>query len=421
MIAEEMGRRIRDCRVAAGISQVELGGGRYSGSYISHIESGRRKPTTEILDFMAERLGVGREQLGATRDADAVPLGAIEAMIAAQDHVYKYEWAAAARSAERAGDLAAGASLIERVWEARYLQAHAQLNDSQYLAAGQLWQRLAEMGPAQESAGLACQCLAYSSRAYRAHGDLQTAVAMADRALAITEDRVVDDGARVTALLAVISARAAAGQPERTTSAAAELRRRAPSLTGQSRGSVLWQLGALNLHLGQTELGLSELSQARDYLNPQVDLRAWGRLHRTLGHHQVLSGRLDEGRENLGTAAIVLRMAGNPGDLVDLRMSQAQLAWREGDLTTAESLVRHCLGDDLICGNASLLAEVEGLLSRILQEQGREADGREAARRAALAFEEAGLLRGAIAMWHRYADTASTQDGSVTRGLLDLP
>ena len=52
------GSRLRDARLAAGLSQVQLAGSELSASYVSLMEAGRRQPTERVLRLLAERLGV---------------------------------------------------------------------------------------------------------------------------------------------------------------------------------------------------------------------------------------------------------------------------------------------------------------------------------------------------------------------------
>ena len=53
-----LGERVRALRVAAGLTQVELAGGRFSKEYISQIERGKTRPTESTVALLAERLGV---------------------------------------------------------------------------------------------------------------------------------------------------------------------------------------------------------------------------------------------------------------------------------------------------------------------------------------------------------------------------
>src|SRR5438105_7970408 len=53
---EELGERVRRLRVSAGLSQTELAGGRFSKEYVSQIERGKTRPTSDTLAWLAERL-----------------------------------------------------------------------------------------------------------------------------------------------------------------------------------------------------------------------------------------------------------------------------------------------------------------------------------------------------------------------------
>jgi tetratricopeptide (TPR) repeat protein len=64
------GTRIRRARVARGLSQIELAGGRYSGAYISHLENGKRGLSEAAAEFIAARLGTTPEYLVTGRDPD---------------------------------------------------------------------------------------------------------------------------------------------------------------------------------------------------------------------------------------------------------------------------------------------------------------------------------------------------------------
>src|SRR5205809_600866 len=53
-----LGERLRQLRVAAGMTQTELAGDRFSKEYVSQIERGKTRPTTETIEWLAVRLGV---------------------------------------------------------------------------------------------------------------------------------------------------------------------------------------------------------------------------------------------------------------------------------------------------------------------------------------------------------------------------
>src|SRR5438094_6646293 len=53
-----LGERLSQLRVAAGMTQSDLAGERFSKEYVSQIERGKTRPTRETIDWLAERLGV---------------------------------------------------------------------------------------------------------------------------------------------------------------------------------------------------------------------------------------------------------------------------------------------------------------------------------------------------------------------------
>ena len=52
-----LGERLRQRRLAAGLSQGALAGPDLSPSYVSLLEAGKRTPTVEVIASLAERLG----------------------------------------------------------------------------------------------------------------------------------------------------------------------------------------------------------------------------------------------------------------------------------------------------------------------------------------------------------------------------
>src|SRR5437762_6521497 len=53
-----LGERVRQLRVAAGLTQTDLAGERFSKEYVSQIERGKTRPTGETIEWLATRLGV---------------------------------------------------------------------------------------------------------------------------------------------------------------------------------------------------------------------------------------------------------------------------------------------------------------------------------------------------------------------------
>src|SRR5213596_1139891 len=85
-----LGERLRQLRVAGGMTQTELAGDRFSKEYVSQIERGKTRPTPETIRWLADRLGVDAGFLanGVATDERArleAALGRAEALYQAQE------------------------------------------------------------------------------------------------------------------------------------------------------------------------------------------------------------------------------------------------------------------------------------------------------------------------------------------------
>src|SRR6266508_3539556 len=65
-----LGERLRQLRVAAGMTQTALAGDRFSKEYVSQIERGKTRPTRETVEWLAGRLGVDASFLANGVSAD---------------------------------------------------------------------------------------------------------------------------------------------------------------------------------------------------------------------------------------------------------------------------------------------------------------------------------------------------------------
>src|SRR5205809_191608 len=85
-----LGERVRQLRVAAGLTQTDLAGDRFSKEYVSQIERGKTRPTAGTIEWLADRLGVDAGFLasGVATDERARLEGALtraEALYEAQE------------------------------------------------------------------------------------------------------------------------------------------------------------------------------------------------------------------------------------------------------------------------------------------------------------------------------------------------
>src|SRR5690348_13618322 len=59
----DLGRHLRNARVAAGLTQSALAAGEVTAAYISRLEDGQRRPDFELLKRLAKRAGVSMDYL----------------------------------------------------------------------------------------------------------------------------------------------------------------------------------------------------------------------------------------------------------------------------------------------------------------------------------------------------------------------
>jgi transcriptional regulator with XRE-family HTH domain len=78
-----LGERLRQLRVAGGMTQTELAGDRFSKEYVSQIERGKTRPTAETIQWLADRLGVDSGFLANGVSADE--RGRVDAALARCD------------------------------------------------------------------------------------------------------------------------------------------------------------------------------------------------------------------------------------------------------------------------------------------------------------------------------------------------
>ncbi|CAM5268051.1 hypothetical protein STENM223S_00980 [Streptomyces tendae] len=64
-----VGRRVQRLRAERGLTQRQLAEPAYTPAYISTLEAGRVRPSDDALRHLAERLGVGYEELATGRPA----------------------------------------------------------------------------------------------------------------------------------------------------------------------------------------------------------------------------------------------------------------------------------------------------------------------------------------------------------------
>jgi transcriptional regulator with XRE-family HTH domain len=401
----DFGVRLRQLRRERGLSQTELGGEQFTGSYISHLESGRREPTPAVTAFLSERLGVSSFEVypeEVTVNRSAADLETLEHLLAAERAWHDQEWHLATRNAGRAAAVAAASGNVERAWEARFVLAQALLSDGDYGASSRLAKELIEDGVAGRSPSLKSQALSLMSVSTRASGHLTEAITWGARAMEASRGTAVM--LQAEAVMALIAARSEAGDRGHELYELChwlgEMRDEVES--GYSRGLISWTLGTAAFQRKDVVRGIHHLEQALENIAPQRDLRMWSRLQKTIANNRVEAG-LDDVETSLQLAREGLRLVGNPSDLLELHLVEAKLAYRDGLYEKAEALARHCLDEEALHPADHLGGEAERLFGRVCAALGKAREAKEAFARSATRFESAGAFGQASESWHLHA------------------
>lgn len=415
--AVEFGALLREARRKKGLSQVELGGGKYSGSYISHLESGRRTATPEVIEFVSHRLGMSALEWGITAKADAVQIirDPIEDLLVAERAWSDHDWDAALRHASQAAKQARDVGDLPREWESRYVMAQALFASGQFAEAAEEAEQLAEHPTARRYAVARSQALSLASVAHRAADHLGWAVAYGAQAVEASESLPPIIAAE--ALMALVSAMSEAGHsPVESARYLRRLEDLSPQLTSDhSKGMIAWAVGTAEFAAGEVMAGIAHHQRARSLLDARRDLRLWSRFHRSAASCLLGAGIIDGVPELVRTAALGLEILGNVYDRVELRQVEAQLALHQGNPQEALRITSEVLADPVMGAASISRSNTELVRAEALQAMGRDAEAAEQFRLAAESLEREGRMRSAVDAWRR--SLTVSEKGKVDTGL----
>src|SRR6476646_6984840 len=407
-----LGERLRQLRVAAGLTQSELAGERFSKEYVSQIERGKTRPTRETVDWLAVRLGVDAGFLanGLATDERGRLEGALtraEALIEAR----KDEEAAAE-------------------YELLVPQAHAtglaELEVRALLGAGRTQMRLGGLRGAlellNEARGLV-EAGSFSdverAEIFYALGicryqlnSIQTAVALLNEALSLAErSGLPSDKLRSN----ILSWRSRCWRRQRDYEAAREDIERALQLAEdandpQTIGAAYFQASLVADREGHWVLARNYAEKARAVYEELSDRVYVGQLTNNLGGLNFLLGKTDVAIGQLKEAFGIALDTGRDADAAQAVSSLAQIHLRTGSVEQAEEQARHALQLLESAGNEDYLDEVGSaqlVLGRSLLEQGRldEAEGAFTAAEASLG--QLGSASHRAAAWVARGDLAA--------------
>lgn len=403
---DETGERIKQARVARGVSQAELATAvGVSNSYLSHIEAGRRPVSDTILSQIAAALGIDPKRL-----QDGVPADRKEELRLnlnfAEMALRHGNWELAKTSFEELLEKARAMPLERFVDEAgwgvaRSLEATGRLELA--VAAYEELLGKSSLSAAVPRIGVAVALV----RAYREVGDLGRAIDVGERELAGDHDATADElGPRVELISTLAGCYVERGDLTRAkllSQQALTLADEAGSM--QARAAAAWEAAAV----AQSN---NDVVAARHHADRALALYEELDSQRAVAMLRVVSAALylrqeepdpDRALPLLHRASDELSEVGNDVDLAYVRTEQARAELLVGRVDDAHATVTSGLaalssGDKLQRGRMLLL---QGHVARA---QGRTEDALATFQDAADQLRQAGAVRQAATAWRELGE-----------------
>jgi tetratricopeptide (TPR) repeat protein len=404
-----LGERLRQLRVAAGMTQTGLAGDRFSKEYVSQIERGKTRPTRETIQWLADRLGVDAGFLANGVSADE--RGRVDAALARADALLEArrdEEALAEFEAIRAAVLATGMPELE----ARVLSGEATLR----MRFGDIREAVALLERARQlSERGVFSDIQRSDVLFRLGvaryklSSIQTAIGLFDEALRLAErSEIPSDQLRSN----ILAWRSRCYRRRRDLEAAREDVERALELAEglNDRRTVAhhyFQASLIAERTGHWVLARSYAERAKSQYEELADQTNVGKLLNNLGGLNVLLGKPQEAVSQLKNAYRVLLEAGSEADAGYVVSSLAQVHLRTGEVTLAEEQARHAL--ELLGDRVDVLDEIGNAqlaLGRALLEQERLDEADEMFKAAEASFEQLSSVSHRAAAWVAQGDLA---------------
>jgi tetratricopeptide (TPR) repeat protein len=411
--AVRLGERLRQLRVAAGMTQTGLAGERFSKEYVSQIERGKTRPTRETVAWLAERLDVDPAYLanGVSADERArvdSSLARAEALIEGRRNLEAIDEFEAIRPAVVATGMA------ELELRALAGEATARMREGQVRESIGLLNRARALTEHDGFSGIERADILFRLGVARYKlSSIQTAIGLFDEALKLAErSHLPSDHLRSN----VLAWRSRCYRRRRDLEAAREDVERALELAEglndrHTTADIYFQASIIADREGHWVLARSYAERAKAIYEEISDRRNLGRLMNNLGGINFLLGHPAEAVELLKEAFRLHLEAGSDAEAAYSVSSIADVHLKTGDAETAEAQARHALtlfGDRVDHLDGRGIAQLT--LGRALLEQDRLDEAEDAFNAAESAFDQ--LSSGS----HRAAAWIAQGDLAVKRG-----
>jgi tetratricopeptide (TPR) repeat protein len=405
-----LGERLRQLRVAAGLTQSEVAGERFSKEYVSQIERGKTRPTRETIDWLAVRLGVDPGFLANGVAADE--RGRLEGALARAETLTE-----ALRLDEAAAE-------YETLVPATRATGFGELEVRALVGAGRTQLRLGALRDAlvllNDARGIV-EAGSFSD-VERAEvffvlgvcryqlNSIQTALGLLNEALSLAErSGLPSDQLRSN----ILSWRSRCWRRQRDYEAAREDIERALQLAEDANdprtiGAAYFQASLVADREGHWVLARSYAEKARAAYEELSDRVHVGQLTNNLGGLNFLLGKTDEAISLLKEAFGIALDNGRDADAAQAVSSLAQIHLRTGNVDQAEEQARHAL--QLLDGSEDYIDEIGSaqlVLGRSLLEQDRLDEAEAAFASAEASFGQLGSASHRAAAWVARGDLAA--------------
>jgi tetratricopeptide (TPR) repeat protein len=416
-----LGERLRQLRVAAGMTQTDLAGDRFSKEYVSQIERGKTRPTHETTAWLAERLGVDAGFLANGVSAD--DRGRVDAALARADALLEArrdEEALEQFEGIRAAVLATGLPELEA--KALSGEATVRMRLGDVREAISLLERARALCERTEFSDVERADVVFRLGVARYKlNSIQTAIALFDEALKLAErSELPSDQLRSN----IFAWRSRCYRRRRDLEAAREDVERALELAEglndrRATAHIYFQASIIADREGHWVLARTYAERAKAAYEELSDRSNLGRLLNNLGGINFLLGHPEEAVTSLKDAVRIALDVGNETEAAHAVNGLAQVHLKTGDVSRAEEQARYALEllgdrDDEISeiGNARLV------LGRALLEQDRLEEAEEAFRLGEQAYDQLSSASHRASAWVAQGDLAARRGDDRTAARL---
>src|SRR3954468_4878946 len=369
-----MGERVRQLRIARGLTQTELAGERFSKEYVSQIERGKTRPTGETIEWLASRLGVDPSFLEtgvSSSERERVESVVARAEAALESNSYDEVVA----EIDKLGVALTTVAVPSLELRSLLAESWARMSLGDVRAAIGLLDRARQLTESPTFSDVDRAEVLYRIGVCRYKlSSIATAVALLSEALDLSErSGLPADRLRSNAL----GWRSRCYRRQRDWEAAREDVERALELAESlnDRRTVAhhyFQASLIAERTGHWVLARSYAERAKAQYEELADQSNVGKLLNNLGGLNFLLGKPEQAIEQLKDSFRVLLDAGSPADAAEVVSSLAQVHLRLGHVELAEQQARQAL--DLVGDRPDLLDRIGNAqlaLGRALLEQGR--------------------------------------------------